>query len=124
MDIKTDLKTKDLILENGDLVLTKQDSHEIAQRVGLRLGTHFGEWFLDISAGVPYFQRFLKTKQTELELVRFLTNYITDTEGVVAVTNVQWDFNKALRTYKFSCSIIAEDETLPEIPFTFNSGGS
>lgn len=123
MDIKTNLSTGDITFENGDLVLTSPDTHEIAQRVNLRLNTNFGEWFLDVSAGVPYFQRFLKTKKSEHALVEFLTDYITSTEGVAGVSDVQWDFNKATRVYKLSCNIIAIDKSLPEIPYNFNSGG-
>ena len=73
MDIKLDLNPispsyGDAVFKNG--ALTKEDvtqpfTENVGQRLRLRLLTFEGEWFLDTTYGVPYFQRILGRKPTK-----------------------------------------------------------
>jgi len=49
----------DLVLDGNDLALTTSET-ETVQELGIRLQFFKGEWFLDITAGVPYLQDVLK----------------------------------------------------------------
>lgn len=49
----------DLVIENGDLVLTKAGDNPggVGQLIREALLLVRGEWFLDLDAGMPYFER-------------------------------------------------------------------
>lgn len=58
MDIKLNALTGDIAFTNGlDIVVTQEE--EIQQRLLIRLRTFLGEWFINTSYGVPYFQQIL-----------------------------------------------------------------
>ena len=56
-DIALDTATGDLLLENFDLQLV-EGRDQIAQNLMIRLRFILGEWFLDITAGIPYYDDF------------------------------------------------------------------
>jgi len=54
----------DLIVESGQLKLVDEGA-EVVQHVRTRLQFYLEEWFLDLKAGIPYFQEVF-TKPTNL----------------------------------------------------------
>lgn len=76
----------DLLIEGNKFVLTQHNSDdEIAQRLMQRLRFFFGEWFLDVSAGVPWFQIIFE-KSTSPDIIEgILKETIIGTEGVVTL---------------------------------------
>lgn len=62
MGIPFDLKlgpNNDLIMDDGDLVLTTTRTEIAAQTLGITLNTYRGEWFLNTNFGVPYLQEII-----------------------------------------------------------------
>lgn len=62
MGIPYDLKLgsdNDLIMDDGDLVLTTTRTEIAAQTLGITLKTYRGEWFLNTTFGVPYLQEII-----------------------------------------------------------------
>lgn len=62
MGIPYDLKLgsdNDLIMADGDLVLTTTRTEIAAQTLGITLKTYRGEWFLNTTFGVPYLQEII-----------------------------------------------------------------
>ena len=58
--------TGDIELDNGNLVLTTNDSDdEIIQRLRGRLQLFLGEWFLNTSIGIPYLQLVYRKGSTQ-----------------------------------------------------------
>lgn len=55
-DIKLDEENKDLVIENGKLLLTS-GIDAVRQRLSQRLGLFLAEWFLDRRRGLPYIQQ-------------------------------------------------------------------
>lgn len=55
IDLKLDPETHDLMIEAFDIGLVS-GADETVQHVKQRLLTFEGEWFLDLSAGVPWFE--------------------------------------------------------------------
>jgi hypothetical protein len=103
-DLRLNEQTYDLDLVNGDLVLTQSDD-AIRQLIVQRLRTFLGEWFLDLSVGVPYFQDILK-KNPNIQVVDgVLKQTILDTPGVVELLTFELDFESGTRKLKVDCSI-------------------
>ena len=77
----------DLAIENNRFVLTVNDSdEEIRQRIIQRLKFFRGEWFLDLTEGLPYFQAiFVKGTPADIIEAAF-KNRIIGTDGVVTLS--------------------------------------
>lgn len=58
IDLKLD-SSHDLAIENFDLVLIS-DVDQVIQKIDIRLRFFLGEWFLDTSVGLPYYEDVLK----------------------------------------------------------------
>ncbi len=109
-DLKLD-NNGDLAIVNGDLVLTS-GSDAIRQHIEQRLKTFLGEWFLDLSTGVPYFQEILK-KNPNIQIVDGLFKQtILDTPGVIELMQFELDLNAADRTLKVECSVRTIDSVI------------
>ncbi len=68
-----------------------------AQRLRDRFRFFLGEWFLDLRLGVPYYQRVL-TKPVDERVARIvLTQVIESCPGTLAVTKVNFTFDRSLR---------------------------
>lgn len=82
----------DLVLENGDLLLTAdtkqgaaRGAEPIGQSVAQKIRTLLGEFFLDTSLGVPYYQELLGQKTQAVGFETALQSVVTSTPGVVAL---------------------------------------
>ena len=107
-DLKLSQTTNDLELLNGDLQLTSSDD-AIRQHIVQRLKTFLGEWFLDLSVGVPYFQEILKKNPNAQVVDGIFKQTILDTPGVVELLEFELDFEAASRKLKVNCSIRTQD---------------
>lgn len=56
MDLALDFSTKDLYLTNNSDLAVVKDIDSIQQHIAQRMRLFLGEWFLDTSRGVPYYQ--------------------------------------------------------------------
>lgn len=82
-DIKLDQNTHDIDLTSGSLALIETNPSAVAQRVKVAILTKKGEWFIDVNAGLPYYQEFFKNKNNKALIDRTLISYISKVEGVV-----------------------------------------
>lgn len=98
--------TGDIELDNGNLVLTTNDSDdEIIQRLRGRLQLFLGEWFLNTSIGIPYLQLVYR-KGVDPEII---SNYFKDeilaTDGIQGITRfdpIEYDPRARRMTITFS----------------------
>lgn len=109
MDLYLDPQTHDLWVGSAGQVRTTSGVPEAAgQRIAIRLLMFAGEWFLDLTAGVPYYREvFVKTP--DLDLVRALFRaqvqsdlYVVDVPRMdltfdAATRNLAIDFDARLR---------------------------
>jgi hypothetical protein len=102
-DLAFDFKTKKFILAAGDLTLTK-DLEAIRQAVQIRCQTFLGEWFLDLEAGIPYFQNVLVKSPNIAAIRQIFRNKIETVPGVVAVTRLDLNFDRQTRSLTLSFS--------------------
>lgn len=100
MDLQ--LSGQALAIANGDLVLV-DGLAAIAQDVTTRLQFFLGEWFLNTSAGIPYFQKIL-VKNPNLAVVgSLLRKTILTTPGIKTLTeDLSFVFTGATRTMSVS----------------------
>ena len=86
----------DIIVSGGQLQLVS-DQPAIAQAIDCALSTFLGEWFLDRSVGVPYFQNIL-VKNPNLDVLRkTFTDAILTVRGVSAVKQLDMKYSPATR---------------------------
>lgn len=81
----------DLAFIGGDLVLARGDA-AVAQEIAIRVRFFLGEWFLDNTAGIPYFEQVF-VKPPNIERVRaLLSQEIERVDGVARVEQVSIAF--------------------------------
>lgn len=95
-DLELDALTHDLKLTAGDLLIVR-DMAAIRQEVDCRLRFLLGEWFLDVTVGVPYLQSIL-VKAPNLAAIRtVLRDEILACVGIRSLTRLDLDYNASTR---------------------------
>ena len=90
-------KTHDLIIADGDLIAI-DNAERVAQQIKIQLLTWLGEWFLDITHGVPYLD-YILVKNPNIELARSIfKEQIMKVDDVNDVTSLEIYYNATERT--------------------------
>lgn len=87
----------DLKVEAGDLVLVS-GADAIVQAVRIRLQFFRGEWFLDLSAGLPWFQSVLIKNPDPNILHTVFRDEILGTPGILSLSSLTLTSDTAART--------------------------
>jgi len=108
IDLLLDEKSGDLMLVNFDVGLIEA-REQIAQNLAIRLRFILGEWFLDIDAGVPYYEDIFVKSPNQYRVESVLKEEIVNTEGVVEILSFNTQFNSQTRKFSvvFSCDTVA-----------------
>ncbi len=89
---------------DGDYTLNNfiEDTPATIQAVATRLRLFAGEWFLDTSSGVPYYDKIL-TKPVRLsEVETIIKNRITETDGIDQLSSFSMNFDRTNRSLDVS----------------------
>jgi len=107
IDIALDPKTGDVVFEDFDLAKVG-GVDQIAQNLAIRLRFIQGEWYLNILAGIPYYQYFFIKNPNQIQVETFLKDEISNTDGVLEITSFSSDYNGRNRTFSvnFGCKTI------------------
>lgn len=96
---------RDILLDStGDIDVSQQDLHQtsgmqaVIQGVSIRLKFFMGEWFADLSVGVPYFQQVLVKNPNINVLTSVFRTIILGTPGVNSLSSLSLDYNASART--------------------------
>lgn len=81
MDLLLDKTTHDLTLKNGDLQLV-DGGNWVQQSIKQNLQTLLGEWFLDTTIGLPWFDEIMQKGTSENRIKQLLIREIANTQGV------------------------------------------
>lgn len=103
-DLAMNVQTGDLVFRNGDLMIVN-NGERVAQQVLITLREWLGEWFLKTSDGVPYLEYILVKNPNEAHVRQVLSEAIQSVEGVKGVTELEFAFNRILRTLTVSYEI-------------------
>lgn len=93
----------DLLLDDdGDLVVDRdvyfsRGLEAVAQGIRIRLQMFRGEWFLDLDAGVPYYQELLGQKFSEVRARAAFRAAILAAPGATELISLAVTFNRSTR---------------------------
>lgn len=97
-----------------NLKLTEDNLESVAQKIKIRLLRYFGEWFLDNTVGVPYFQEILKKGTSKDYIDTLFIDEISNTVGVRRVVSYSSVIDKGVYKASFTA------ETTENEFFNFN----
>lgn len=90
-----------LLVVNGDVVMTSDQnpagSNYVMQAILQRLRLYAGEWFLNRSLGVPYYQSIMVKNPNAAVIDTLLQNVVVATPGVLRLTAWQSTLQRAAR---------------------------
>ena len=92
----------DLVANNLTLISGKD---EIAQILKMNLQAVTGEWFLDTSLGLPWFDQILEKQNSAANIDAIFTDAIRRSEGVISVLTFRSSIDRALRTLRVEFSV-------------------
>src|SRR5882672_11274251 len=94
----------DLLIRDGDLVITPDTLSAVRQHILQRLRIFLGEWFLNNQVGLPFFQQILIKNPDQSKIDALLRNQIQGTPGVEALNSYSFspDFTLRVLTVSFS----------------------
>ena len=109
-DIKLDI-SHDIAIENNDIVLISS-SDEVKQRLLQNLKSFYGDWFLNLTSGVPYYQDIFR-KDYDVEVISvILKQTILNTLGVLELLSFELSIDDTARKLSLSFDVRATDKTI------------
>lgn len=108
MDIALDLDFAsptygDIVVANGDLSLNDSEV-AIEQHILQRLRIYLGEWFLDNTIGLPYFDQILIKNPDQSKIDALFINQILGTPGVIQLNNYSFTIDFITRQLQLTFS--------------------
>lgn len=94
-------------VSTGDLLLTT-GNEAIKQSVKIRLSFFQGEWFLDLDAGIPYYQSVMVKNPDPNLLHSIFRTALLETPGVQSVDELQLTINRETRQLTLTASITGD----------------
>lgn len=112
IDILLD-ENNDIDLTNGTMQLTPTLEQSTRQQILITLNTFRSEWRFNTNFGIPY----IKMNENKVHLMgvggdRLVNNYIKvgilSCEGVIKISNYDFEFNKSLGTFTIDFTVVTE----------------
>lgn len=123
-DLKLD-DNNDLVFEDGDLVFTR-GIDAVVQSCRIALQMFQEEWFLDLDAGLPYWQNILGFKPSvAIAAARiFVARELRLVEGVLEILKLDVTYDGSLRTLLITWQVSTELGDTPVDTIALETGGS
>lgn len=122
MDLALDPETGDLDLSNGDLYLLS-GVDAVTQFVSQKMRLFLAEWFLDESAGIPYFDDVL-VKNPRAEVIdTVFKNQILSAPGVVELLEFSASLDGPTRRMTLAFKARSEDGDMIDFREVISIGG-
>lgn len=109
VDLKLD-RNHDLALSKGYDVVLIDGLQRVRQQIKVTLLTFLGEWFLDNTWGVPYFETIMVKSPNRAEIENVVRARVRDVPGVTAVPNVQVEIDAQARQGRITLDDIQTNE--------------
>lgn len=97
----------DIVVANYDLQLVN-GSDELAQHLAIRLRFFTNDWFLDITAGIPYYDDFFIKNPNQIRIESLLKDEILGTRGITEITSFSSDFTAQSRRFSVVFEALAD----------------
>lgn len=98
---------------DGDLALLTDRKDQIAQALRLTLRTVVGEWFLDTTHGVDYFNTVLIKGAQQARVESEFRDKILGVKGVKALTKFQAEYDQARRRFRLVFVVSTDEGNIP-----------
>lgn len=121
MDLLLDSDTNDIIFVNGQCPVTQRLTDVVAQRLKITLYTFLGEWFLDTSIGVPYFQQIFGKVRSKSTIDLIFQRIIANDPDVIEILSFESDLAASTRGYTMTFQVRVRDNT-SSLPITIQVG--
>lgn len=73
------------------------DREALRQHLEVKFQIFLGEWFLDTSVGVPYFEEVFVKRASFVVVQQVLKEVISTTNGVKSITRFEFDYDNPTR---------------------------
>lgn len=103
-DIAMDINTNDMVLQNRDIFVI-DNAERVAQQIVIQLRFWYGEWFLDISDGVPYLERVLVKNPNLNHIRQVFREAINKVPDVTKIYYVELEYDEVARELSVSFSV-------------------
>ena len=108
---------------DGRTRLTNSLSEEVQQTLFLRFSFFLGEWFLEPTAGTPWFQRILGVKNSEQNVANILRAVITTCPGVATLDYFTLGGTGRAISPQFRCTLVDGSVLVnANVPFILPTG--
>lgn len=115
MDLLLDENTHDLVFVNGECPTTQDQKTKVAQRLKVRLQTFLGEYFINTSIGIPYYQKiFGKVRNKSTVDIIFQTEILAD-DGVIEIVSYSSDITTSSRLFSITFAVRTSDGVTDDI---------
>lgn len=121
VDIALDQDGHDLLIRDGELKLAEGLDH-VSQNLKIRLQFYLGEWFLDITEGVPFYSDILVKNPNISSIDSILKARILSTLEVTNLLEYKSEFNNVTREYTVNAKVKTIYGVLDLETSLFNSG--
>lgn len=95
----------DALFINGQTPVTYENKLTVAQRLKIKLLTFRGEWFLDQTLGLPYFQQILVRGVSKLTIDTILQEQILSEPDVLEIVEFNSIIDTETRSYQLSFKV-------------------
>lgn len=99
----------DLLIDDYDLVLIDELDQTI-QNATIRLRFFLGEWYLDTSAGVSYYEDFFIKAPNQIRIENVIKQEILDTDGILEITEFSSEFGASSRSFSVQFSATGDQD--------------
>jgi len=99
MDIKLNV-LHDLDIVNNDLVIIEPSRDAVIQELSIRLQFYYGEWFLDVTQGIPYLQYIFKKGSSIQSVNGIFIKEINKVEEVNEILEFSSTFDGSSRNFE------------------------
>lgn len=114
-DIILDTTTHDIVISNKDINLFDKVENLTVQRVKINLLNLRGEWFRDITTGLPYLQEITGKRNTKDVADTLIKNMILSTIGVQSILSYSSSINSIRKLQVVFSAVTESGETLTDI---------
>lgn len=121
MDLLLDTNQHDLVFINGGCPVTQLLVDVVTQRLKITLYTFLGEWFLDTTIGVPYFQQIFGKIRTKATVDLIFQRIISDDPDVIEILSFESSLSSGDRGYSMTFQVRVIDNTA-SLPITIDVG--
>jgi len=104
-DLLLDPVTHDMVYSNGETPLTSDRNLTVAQRLKIKLQTFKGEWFLDTTIGIPYFQVIFQRGVSKATIDTIYQEAILSEPDVVSIVEFNSIIDTTTSTYQMSFKV-------------------